>query len=86
MSAALESDRYAVRTSTGAAARGAHPLPATPIALVQLLGDSAIIGLGNPTATDGAADAPPNTYPASILIVKTTNGWRIRDLTTGVSP
>ena len=86
VSAALESDRYAVRTSTGAAARGAHPLPATPIALVQLLGDSAIIGLGNPTATDGAADAPPNTYPASILIVKTTNGWRIRDLTTGVSP
>ena len=86
VSAALESDRYAVRTKTGAAARGAHPLPSSPVTLVQLLGDSAIIGLGPATATDGAADAPPNTYPASILIVKTTNGWRIRDLTTGVSP
>ncbi|MBK4346709.1 protein kinase [Lacisediminihabitans changchengi] len=86
VSAALESDRYAVRTKTGAAARGARPLPSAPIALVQLLGESAIIGLGQPTATDGAADAPPQTYPASLLIVKTTNGWRIRDLTTGVSP
>ena len=86
VSAALESDRYAVRTKTGAAARGAHRLPTAPIALVQVLGDSAIIGLGPPTSTEGAADSPPDTYPASILIVKTTNGWRIRDLTTGVSP
>ena len=76
-SAALEADNHLVRQlKTGGGP--SRPLPAIDtLALVQRLGDSAIIGLGAPTT--GAL------YPTSVLVVKTDAGWRLRDLTTPAS-
>ena len=74
-SAALEADRYFLRQLQAGSTIKDRKLDATTIALVQRLGDSAIVGLGAPSA--------PSIYPASVLVVKVDGQWRIRDLTIG---
>jgi len=76
-SSAMESDSHLIRlTQTGGGAT-TRSLDVTVPALVQRLGDSAIIGLGAPTTGQ--------LYPTSVLVVKTSAGWRLRDLTTAAS-
>ena len=73
----MESDSHLIRlTQTGGGAT-TRSLDVTVPALVQRLGDSAIIGLGAPTTGQ--------LYPTSVLVVKTSAGWRLRDLTTAAS-
>lgn len=48
----------------------------TGLSLIEKLGDTALIGLGGAT---GAA----NAHPASLLVIKTKAGWRIRDYLSG---
>jgi hypothetical protein len=77
-SAALEADQFFLRELQGGGTIKDRRLDGSQPTLVERLGDSAIVGLGMPTA--------PSTYPQSVLVVKMDAGWRIRDLTTGVSP
>lgn len=76
-SAALDADRYFLRLLQGGGTVKDRRLDETGAVLVERLGDSAIVGLGPETDTG---------YPASVLVVKTGAGWRIRDLTTVASP
>ncbi len=77
-SAALESDRYFLRQLQAGSTITDRKLDASTVALVQRLGDSAIVGLG--------AQIVPGIYPASVLIVKIDGRWKIRDLTIGATP
>jgi hypothetical protein len=76
-SAALEADSHRVRQLKTAGGPTSPPPATELLALVQRLGDSAIIGLGAPTTG--------SLYPTSVLVVKTDAGWRLRDLTTAAS-
>ena len=71
-SAALADDRAHV------ADPGKAPDVPRRLTLVERLGDTAIIGLGDPT--------PDGGYALSVLVVKTPAGWRLRDTITGVTP
>jgi hypothetical protein len=77
-SAASEADSYFLREQQAGGTVKDRALDAEQATLVQRLGDSAIIGLGAPSAS--------STYAESVLVVKIDAGWRIRDLTTGASP
>jgi hypothetical protein len=71
-SAALADDRAHV------ADPGRAPEVPKRLTLVERLGDTAIVGLGDPS--------PDGGYALSVLVVKTTEGWRLRDTITGVTP
>lgn len=71
-SAALTEDRAHIADT-----RSIPPVP-RELALVERLGDTAIIGVGELTSKGG--------YPTSVLIVKTSVGWRLRDTITGTIP
>ncbi|MCU1422331.1 MAG: hypothetical protein JWN36_1982 [Microbacteriaceae bacterium] len=71
-SAALADDRAHV------ADPGRAPEVPKRLTLVERLGDTAIIGLGDPS--------PDGGYALSVLVVKTDAGWRLRDTITGVTP
>lgn len=71
-SSALETDRAALRAvlSGGIAPR---PLPISSARLVERLGDSALVELG------------PTSDPASVLLLRGANGWRIRDYLAAIA-
>jgi len=77
-SAALEVDRNFIQQLQSGTPTNDRKFDATTVTLIERLGDSAIVGLGTPTA--------PAIYPGSVLIVKVGTAWRIRDLTIGALP
>jgi hypothetical protein len=79
-SAAMDADRYLLRSlsahadiPTDASFDGMAP------GLVQRLGDTAIVQFGFAEATE----PPAKANPASLLLIRSEAGWRIRDLTFG---
>lgn len=80
-SAALERDREAVRAlREGGEARdplGAVPSGRSALVLVERLGGSAIIGWQRGPDPDGHAET------ASVLLIQTEAGWRLRDYLAG---
>lgn len=63
---------------------GGAAVSAPELALVERLGDSALLTVSGPSAEPATGgDALPVTY--NLLIVKGDEGWRIRDLTIAVS-
>ena len=82
-SGALRDDRAVIR-SVQRGGELADPLAPdltrlAPV-LVERLGDSALVRLGDVTSAEPPSTPGPHAEPASILLVKGGAGWRIRDL------
>ena len=75
-SAAWDADQYRIRKiQEGGELLAAPELQQYAASLLDRMGDSAIIALQPPTALNGS-----ETGPASILVIRTEAGWRIRDI------
>lgn len=77
-SLALDVDRNAVRgLQEGRSAESLRLIDRTPV-LIERLGNSAMIALPAPADASGAVGG--ETEPASLLIIKSEAGWRIREI------
>ena len=70
-SAALDDDRRALLAMRDGAEGDAASVEVVGVRVVERLGDSALIELG------------PETAPASLLLMRSEAGWRIRDWVAG---
>ncbi|MET3768158.1 hypothetical protein ABIB15_000830 [Marisediminicola sp. UYEF4] len=81
-SAAWEADGYAIRQAQEGGGAGARPSPTAGARegrsanLVERIGNSALVAVAPPAGTAGEV-------PMSVLLIKTIEGWRIRDRFVG---
>jgi eukaryotic-like serine/threonine-protein kinase len=76
-SAAFAADASAIQQiqEGGEIPKSVH-IQAPSIALIERLGDSALFSLGSPSTGESGS-------PASVLMIRSESGWRIRDFLTG---
>ena len=80
-SVALDADRNAVRSLQEGLSPTSPRLSGRTVTLVERLGNSALLAL-SPSADGSTVE----TVPASLLILKSEAGWRIRDVLLGEVP
>lgn len=88
-SAVLENDQHFVRSGRRAAGSEQLLFPIETATLIERMGDSALVAL---TLPDGMPRIPPTAAPPAaepdqqrslaVLVIRTAQGWRLRDLLT----
>ncbi len=79
-SAMESSDRTELQAGATIASASSRDFRSYDVSLIERMGDAALLALTPGAAPAGTGREPPQTKPASLLIVRGEAGWRLREL------